>query len=183
VAIGHPGKPKHILYEFDPTKGCLPVVFSGCYAGTTTRAYVVHVTEIASCSNQRWFPKRIVIVNTPDAKLDTYPVETVEVVELDVDVPPAESQFEMKLPRGTRLSEPGNNDSNYAVMADEVVPVSDLPKILARCRENKARGGTLTGIATASQRGRYFLWSLLVIGAVFICVGYRLIARRSRASS
>jgi hypothetical protein len=181
VAIGHPGKPKHIVYEFDPTRGCLPVIFSGCYAGTTTRAYVVHVTEITSCSNQRWFPKRIVLVNTPDAEQKTYPVETVEVVELDVDAPPPDDQLVMKLPRGTRVSEPGNNDSNYAVVADEHVSVNDLSKVLDRCRLNKTQGATTIGIKTPpSQHRKYVFWGLSLVGVALIGIGYRVIARRNQ---
>jgi hypothetical protein len=159
-------------FHLDPTQGYLPVKFIRGYkvkplvdGHPKTQVLLMNARE---CSRQRWFPERILAVDTPDKKGDAYDVREVKVLSLDADKTPSDDEFTIDVPFGTQVLDPNDYSKGFfKLKQDEKVNIRDLPGLFDMLDKVK----TTPMMDTAVNHKRSYLWLRWVGG----CIGISLV--------
>ncbi len=155
---GLAGPEKHAqTYSFDAGQGHLPGRHAWLFSGKQDS--VTYVTRARECSNQRWFPERIVIYfsNQKAPRM----VREIRVLDLEVDSRPAPEDFMLTLPAGTMIKE-GGTKNHFRLRQQERVNVDNLPKLWAMLQEKK----TNPLMDTAIVRSSSYRWAYWAGGAL-----------------
>jgi hypothetical protein len=118
-----------IGFSFDIGRGYLPIRRNLTFKGRGLKSQTF-VTDIRECSNQRWFPERIVYVSTPDVG-DLYGVQEFQVLDFDADRRPSADEFTIKIPAGTQVNDPNDAKKFFNLKQEEKINVDDLSKVRA----------------------------------------------------
>jgi hypothetical protein len=164
-------------YYFDPKRGFQPVQIWGKGARDQKWEYKAFVSSYRSCSRDRWFPDRGVVVWNPDEEeAGQFSVNEVVVRRLEVDKPPPDSEFYLDIAAGTQISDPTVSPGYVNVTRDETIRLNDLEPLRDKCR--MSRGPTAADAVKASRwpHGRIVAASVLAILAVAVLY---LLRRRS----
>lgn len=174
-------------WSLDPDQGFLPLegrryFVSGDMQRPDERELrnLTIVTSVRKCPNGAYFPERSVTVSSPEAP-GAKRVEIIELLKLDLNRPsPSALAFEIAL--GSVISEPPTMLANVRFEAAEQIHVTDLQRLVERCREARTFKllERLPQEAPARTPGRL----LLVAGSVTIilaCLVWDAFRRRRRA--
>lgn len=166
-------------FYFDGGRGHIPVRIVVLYNDRPqTRTYV---TEVRECSNQRWFPDRVVEVDTP-AKADSlFNVSEFVVLELDADRRPKADEFAFTIPAGTVVNEGATGDATryFVLKQEERIRVEDLPTLFAML--DKAQINPLMDTAVeVHRRSQWPRWLGVAAGLALALGGAAYLVRRRR---
>lgn len=160
-------------YSLDPARGYLPRRHRWVFDGK--EGSVTYLTHDRECSNQRWFPERLVTYFSgfDPPRL----VREFRLLDLEVDKRPKPEDFNVVLPAGTLIKD-GSKDM-FRLKQEEKVGPDDLPRLVAMLKEKKTNPLMDTAIPRSSPyRWAYWAGGIMVgLGAV----GY-LVRRRMRAA-
>lgn len=118
----------HSEYCFDPKRGFLPVQVTKQSENHKQVRTKVVVTDVRECSGGRWFPVRSVKVLSPgpvqrDQDLDVFELTA---RELDVDTPPSDAMLVIDIPKGARLHNGIDPQSQSTLRQQQRISVADL---------------------------------------------------------
>lgn len=164
---------------FDGAKGHLPIRLTTLWNDKPqSRRFVTHFRE---CSNQRWFPERVVVVDTPGKGVTLFTVFELQVLELDADHRPDARDFAFTMKAGTEVNEGASNDATrcFLLKQDEKVRVEDLPTLFAML--DKAKASPLMDTAVAVHRPSQWLrWLGIAAGLALALGGAAYLVRRRK---
>lgn len=173
---------RHFL---DPMRGYLPCR-SEYFASRESldKQKWSHVTELISvreCTNGRWYPTHIrwIRVNPSTSSIS---MDDLEVIDLDVDTPPQNSDFAIELPSRTQIKAgPYAGDSEYSrtwyyLKQTERVQADDIEGMFMTLKLREADPLADTAVIH-TQQANWHLWLLPGLG-VALLIGLALYARR-----
>jgi hypothetical protein len=154
----------NIRYAFDPRRGFLPVCIETQRAQTGQWLSKLWMTDVRECSGGRWFPWRSVLYDYYSVPFvsNFYNVRIIEVVELEVDRPPADEEFYLDLHAGTTIYAPtteGPGDTQFTLPVATRVGLGDLERVWRRCLLQESSGG----LELLEERGWPWLAILVVV--------------------
>jgi hypothetical protein len=111
------------LIKFAVNRGCFPTEISRTAVGEPVYWRNV-ATDLIECSGGRWFPKRVVHIDSPDAESGPIPVREIVVDHIDADVEPSVTDLTVSVPAGAAVSDGQTPGSQFvAGNAFEVSPM------------------------------------------------------------
>ena len=118
----------HSKYWFDPQRGFLPVQMTKQSDNPKENRTKVMVTGFRECSGGRWFPMRLVKILTPgpaqtDKEIDVFELT---VKQLDVDAPPSDDILALDIPKGARLHNSVDPQSQSTLQQPQRFSIADL---------------------------------------------------------
>lgn len=170
-----------LRYAFDPQRGFLPVCIECRRPLTGELLSRLWVTEVRKCSGGRWFPWRSVLYDYQPLSSSPYNVRIIEVVELEVDRPPADEEFYLDLDAGTTIYAPtteGPGDTQFTLPVATRVGLGDLERVWRRCLLQESRGG----LELLEERGWPRLAILIVVTLAALVTAILGLALRLRRS-
>lgn len=141
---------KSTTWHLDPDRGFWPIRIVSRNGRDLIR-HEVFTTDIRQCSNGRYFPERSVCIWIPQSP-PPLRVQIIELLDLDVDKPPPEDDFALRLPRGTPILNPVDNRAFYRTDDSKRITLADLPGVMDRCREELRRRTTREPATPAASR-------------------------------
>lgn len=179
---GPTGEPVGPKFGFDPKRGYLPVYISDTSPESGKRWYEAHITEARQCTNDRWFPTRVVKIISPDTGAP-YEVEQITVLDLDVDSEPSADRFQLELAAGTQVNVIERTEWTNLRHAETFRP-EDLAALHERCIRTakgyqERRAKAMAAVTGGSSRLR----TVLIVGNVGIlaAVACVLLLRRRKS--
>lgn len=125
-----------LTYYFDPGRGFLPVRRE--YRLNDGRKTHIAMTDVRKCSGGRWFPGRVVFVNTR-ANGAVRRVQEICLTKLDAKSRIKPEEMFLTLRRGISVLHADNMLSAFRTQGDMRVGINDLIALDARCKEAAAR--------------------------------------------
>jgi hypothetical protein len=159
-------------FGFDTKKGFLATYITTYDNKTHTPIYEAFITETKRCSGDRYFPMRSVIVFPENGK---YRVNSIEVTELNVDVPPNIDLLRLEIPQGYQINVPSFD--NQWMKVEEAISVTpqEIEKLHQNCIAygkaylERRRAPNLS--EPNLTRGRWIKTILIVAGLILIAIG------------
>jgi hypothetical protein len=164
-------------YSFDPARGHLPIRLQMLWNGKPkSQTFVTHIRE---CSNQRWFPERYVIVDTPDKEGALYDVREIKLLELNADHRPDKNEFFVNVPAGTQVLEFDKRDGRhfFNLKQDEKITIDDIPKLFEMC-EQVANTPLMDTAVPHSSSMAWIRWTVGLVGLILVLGGVCFLMRR-----
>lgn len=162
-------------FSFDTGRGYLPTRIVTSWNGRPKT--LMFVTGIRECSASRWFPERVVIVDTPDKPEGPCEVTEVKLLELDVDKKPRGEEFAVDLPAGTLVHEFTPGGPSFRLKQNEKLRLEDLPTLFKMLERKKQNPLMDTAIPRTSPY-RWLRWAGGVVGLLLLVGGVAFFVRR-----
>jgi len=119
-------------YFMDPLRGFQPIQIWGKAGRSKVLDYKAFYWY-EECDSGRWFPKRGVVIDNPEAKGSFFHVREVVVTELEAKRRPRRSEFSLTIPAGTQVSDPSLEPGFFNVSVATEVRLDTLKSISDEC--------------------------------------------------
>jgi hypothetical protein len=166
-------------FSFDGGRGHVPIRITTFWNDKPQSRY--YVTNLRECSNQRWFPERIVVVDTPSTPDGLFTVSEIQVLELDADRRPSRDAFALSIPAGTLVNESTGNDARryFVLKQDEKLSIDDLPTLFSMLDNVKDNPLMDTDIQV-HRTNSWWHWLGAAVGLTLVLGGAAYLVRRRR---
>ncbi|MCI0700372.1 MAG: hypothetical protein L0241_04760 [Planctomycetia bacterium] len=160
-------------YWFDPARGYLP---ARCNITTDGElALRVYLQGARQCSQGRWFPE-VSLAITPYPNQTRVQVREIKVLELNVDTPPKDEDFFIKIPAGTQVSF-RYKDGFFKLKQDETIYAHTLDDLFTMSDRAVTTPLADTGLPVYRKWG-WPVWVAIGVGVLLVVVGTILWYRR-----
>ena len=166
-------------FSLDASRGHLPIRVT-TYWNDKPQSHL-YVTHIRECSNQRWFPERIIDVDAPGKDREPFSVVEILVLDLDADRKPAASEFSFKIPAGTVVNESTSDDATryFVLKQEEKVDLKDL-RILFSMLDTAQANRLMDTAIEVHRPSSWVRWLGLAVGLVLALGGAAYLMRRRK---
>lgn len=168
------------LFEFwlDPARGFLPAYFNL----TTTKGMVIKhfLMEAQECSQNRWFPSRILKIRPPNQESERFSVTELKVLELDAEKRPGVEAFTITVPAGAQVLWNHKPGGFFRLKQDERINVRDLPELFSKLDRVQSEPLMDTGL-THRYTSRW-LWAGSAVGGFLVLGGVAVLFFRRRSA-
>jgi hypothetical protein len=161
-------------FLFDPNRGYLQVRTVATSSRQKTEFVIMDAKEVMPGA---WFP--MLVYDTFEGPgIDDVIVKEFRVTKFDAR-PPAESEFQVKLPAGTWLTDRRSAVTAFKLEKDEVVGLADLPRLLERGAQ--AKENRLSEQAESGKKGfGPGIWTIVLLALAGALVVFAIVVRYSR---
>ncbi len=136
------------LGSLDPRRGYLLVRQVSTTRGDVEQSIHEIITEAKECEDGKWFPIRAYEIIAQSNLSQVFAREFV-VTRLEDQKPPADEEFVVMLPRGTRVVLVHDSMASFSVPANMPVGLDDIDKLLERgaaARKEREKNGSGAGL-------------------------------------
>jgi hypothetical protein len=162
-------------FGFDPKKGFLATYIADYDNKTHTLIYEAFIMETKHCSGDRYFPMRSVVVYRENGK---YRVNSIEVTELDVDIPPDSNLLQLEIPKEYQVNVPSFKDQWMKTEETILVTPQEIEKLHQNCIAygkaylERHQTPPFSNFAEPNlERGMWIKTILIVAGLILIVIG------------
>ena len=116
------------VFKLDRERGALPVEIVLTHAGKDRPFSAIYLTDMISCSSDRWFPRRFIRFSYMDEP-GRYPVREYRIQELDVDNRPDEDLFALALEAGLVVDDGDVRSTPFVIKDSRQLTLASLPEL------------------------------------------------------
>lgn len=165
------------VFFVDDAAGCIPREVWLVRKGAVVRK--VFVGEVRKCAGGRFFPMRVASVAVPSSSVDGVSVRELRTTTLDVDARPTIASLTVTVPADSFINDPTGEGEQYRLRDAQRVGYNDLPSLLSRSHEERARRKAAAENEGPSESSTWRAWLIVANVVLVLAVVVYLLRRRT----